>query len=199
MRLIRQRRNAIVLGLALLMLIMTGCLAVIKSALVEHVSEKAENVFMQAAIHEAMEGIAREQGGPFGSVVVRDRWRPSGLPGKSSVIMISRAVCCTPRGNRARCACSPASGRISSGCITGAPWQTTSESDSGTRSSKISMLSGMRSGNTLSASTVKPASNCLTPICIWTGKSIDAAGQTNCFDAMNTMLWRKEHENSLYE
>ncbi len=72
MRLIRQRRKAIVLGLALLMLIMTGCLAVIKSALVEHVSEKAENVFMQAAIHEAMEGIARKQGGPFGSVVVRD-------------------------------------------------------------------------------------------------------------------------------
>ena len=33
---------------------------------------RAENPFMQAAVDEALEGIARRHGGPFGAVVVRD-------------------------------------------------------------------------------------------------------------------------------
>ena len=38
----------------------------------QELSIQAENPYMQAAIQEAVEGIVREHGGPFGCVIVRD-------------------------------------------------------------------------------------------------------------------------------
>jgi hypothetical protein len=43
---------------------------------------QAENEFMQIAIEEALQGITHQHGGPFGSVVVKDRkWSDKDITG----------------------------------------------------------------------------------------------------------------------
>ena len=65
------RRRIVALGLLLLMLAAAGC-ASAKTGVQTEFDIRADNEYMQVAIDEALDGISRQHGGPFGCVIVKD-------------------------------------------------------------------------------------------------------------------------------
>ena len=65
------RRRIVALGLLLLMLAAAGC-ASAKTDVQTKFDIRADNEYMQVAIDEALDGISRQHGGPFGCVIVKD-------------------------------------------------------------------------------------------------------------------------------
>ena len=67
----KPRRRIVALGLLLLMLAAAGC-ASVKTDVQTEFDIRADNEYMQVAIDEALDGISRQHGGPFGCVIVKD-------------------------------------------------------------------------------------------------------------------------------
>ena len=67
----KPRRRIVALGLLLLMLAAAGC-ASAKTDVQTEFDIRADNEYMQVAIDEALDGISRQHGGPFGCVIVKD-------------------------------------------------------------------------------------------------------------------------------
>lgn len=61
----KPRRRIVALGLLLLMLAAAGC-ASAKTDVQTEFDIRADNEYMQVAIDEALDGIRRQHGGPFG-------------------------------------------------------------------------------------------------------------------------------------
>ncbi len=70
-----KKRTAILLSCLLAVLLLFSSVAFAEAAEAEPVRDPsllAENEYMRLAIHEAMDGISKQHGGPFGSVIVKD-------------------------------------------------------------------------------------------------------------------------------
>ena len=67
----KTRSRIVALCLLLLMLAAAGC-ASAKTGVQTEFDIRADNEYMQVAIDEALDGISRQHGGPFGCVIVKD-------------------------------------------------------------------------------------------------------------------------------